>query len=213
MQPKDTEIVRLIGSPRTCLVRESDGEDGHFDMLAPGVGFFDMPPAAGTYLMPGSFVGYLTIMRRYFHLLMPEGHHGVVTKLHVADRKQRVEYGQALFTVSSKAEVGLTTEFREMEADEGRGDDGIPEGMFGVRSPTDGIFYRRANPQSPAYVEEGAIVEQGTVLALVEVMKCFNPILYPGEPEFPARARIVRAVLEDAAEVKHGSVIFVVEPA
>jgi hypothetical protein len=39
-----------------------------------------------------------------------------------------------------------------------------------------------------------------------------NPILYPGEPEFPARARIVRALAEDTTEVKHGSVIFVVEP-
>ena len=213
MQPKDTEIVRLIGDPRTCLVRESGDKEGHFDILAPGVGLFDMPPATGTYLTPGSFVGYLTVMRRYFHLLMPEGHHGVVTRLHVADRKQRVEYGQALFTVSAKAEAGLTTEFMKIEADTGKSDEGIPEGMFGVRSPTDGIFYRRANPQSPADVEEGAVVEQGAVLALVEVMKCFNPILYPGEPEFPPRARVVRATAEDATEVKHGSVIFVVEPA
>jgi acetyl-CoA carboxylase biotin carboxyl carrier protein len=213
MQPKDTEIVRLIGGPKTCLVRESGGKDGHFDILAPGVGLFDMPPAAGTFLMPGSFVGYLTVMRRYFHLLMPDGHHGVVTRLHVADRKERVEYGQALFTVSAKAEAGLTTELEKIEADAGRADDGIPEGMFGVRSPTDGIFYRRANPQSPPYVEDGALVEQGSVLALVEVMKCFNPILYPGEPEFPPRARIVRAMAGDATEVKHGAVIFVVDAA
>jgi acetyl-CoA carboxylase biotin carboxyl carrier protein len=177
------------------------------------VGLFDLPPAAGTFLMPGSFVGYLTRMRRYYHLLMPEGHHGVVTQLHVSDRKQRVEYGQPLFTVSAKAEAGLTTEFEKIEANTGKTDEGIPEGMFGVRSPTDGIFYRRANPQSPPYVEEGAVVEHGSVLALVEVMKCFNPILYPGEPEFPPRARIVRAVIKDATEVKHGSVIFVVEPA
>ncbi len=213
MQPKDTEIVRLIGDSKTCLVRESSDKDDHFDISAPGVGLFDIPPAVGTFLLPGSFVGYLTVMRRYFHLLMPEGHHGVVTRLHVADRKQRVEYGQALFTVSAKAEAGLTTEFRKIEADTSQADDGIPEGMFGVRSPTDGIFYRRANPQSPSYIEEGALVEQGSVMALVEVMKCFNPILYPGEPEFPPRARVVRAMTEDATEVKHGSVIFVVEAA
>ncbi len=213
MQPKDTGIVRLIGDPKTCLVRESGDKDGHFDVLAPGVGLFDMPPAAGTFLMPGSFVGYLTVMRRYFHLMMPEGRHGVVTRLHIADRKQRVEFGQALFTVSAKAEAGLATELKKMETDTGRADDAVPEGMFGVRSPTDGIFYRRAKPQSPPYVDEGALVEQGSILALVEVMKCFNPILYPGEPEFPSRARIVRATIEDATEVKHGAVIFVVEPA
>jgi biotin carboxyl carrier protein len=213
MEPKDTEIVRLIGEPKTCLVRDSGEKDGHFDILAPAIGLFDMPPAPGAFLMPGSFVGYLTVMRRYFHLMMPEGHHGVVTRLHITDRKHRVEYGQPLFTVSSKAETGLTMELERLEADTGHADEGIPEGMFGVRSPTDGIFYRRPSPQSPPYVEEGAVVEQGSVLALVEVMKCFNPIHYPGEPEFPPRARVVRATVEDTTEVKHGSVIFVVQPA
>jgi acetyl-CoA carboxylase biotin carboxyl carrier protein len=186
---------------------------GHFDVLAPGVGLFDMPPAVGTFLRPGSFVGYLTVIRKYFHLMMPEGHHGVVTHLHVQNRKQRVEYGQPLFTVSSEAEAGLATEFKMIEAEAGPSDEGIAEGMFAVKSPTDGIFYRRANPQSPSYVEEGAIVTQGTTLALVEVMKCFNPILYPGEPEFPAKAKIVKIANKDSAEVKHGQTLFIIEPA
>ena len=213
MQPRDTDMVRLIGEPGTCGVRESETLKGHFDVLSPGVGLFDMPPAVGTFLMPGSFVGYLTVIRKYFHLMIPEGHHGVVTHLHIESRKQRVEYGQPLFTVSSEAEAGLTTEFKMMEAESGPSDEGIPEGMFAVKSPTDGIFYRRANPQSPSYVEEGAIVTQGTTLALVEVMKCFNPILYPGEPEFPARGRIVKIANEDSTEVKHGLVLFIIEPA
>ena len=213
MQPKNTDMVRLMGEPRTCGVRESEALKGHFDVLSPGVGLFDMPPAVGTFLLPGSYVGYLTIMRRYFHLLMPEGHHGVVTHLHVENRKQRVEYGQALFTVSSEAEAGLTTEFKMIEGETATAEEGIPEGMFGIRSPTDGIFYRRANPLSPSYAEEGVVVKQGTTLGLVEVMKCFNRILYPGEPEFPARAKIVKIAVEDSAEVKHGLLLFIVEPA
>jgi biotin carboxyl carrier protein len=211
MQPKDLDLVRLMGEAKTCIVRESQEVDGHFDVLSPTVGLYDMPPAVGTFVRPGSFVGYLTVIRRYFHLALPEGHHGVVTELHVTDRKQRVEYGQALFTVSPRAEAGLTSEFAKTEAEVGASDEEIPEGMFGVRSPTDGIFYRRPNPQSPAYVEEGSLVSHGTVLALVEVMKCFNPIVYAGEPEFPAQGRIRRVVPEDATEVKHGSVLCIVE--
>jgi len=213
MQPRDRDMVRMVGEARTCGARESESLKGHFDVLAPGVGFFDMPPAVGTFLMPGSFVGYLTVIRKYFHLMMPEAHHGVVTHLHIENRKQRVEYGEPLFTVSSEAEAGLATEFKMIETETGTEDEGIPEGMFGIKSPTDGIFYRRANPQSPSYVEEGTIVTRGTTLALVEVMKCFNPILYPGEPEFPPEARIVRIAVENSAEVKHGLVIFIVEPA
>jgi acetyl-CoA carboxylase biotin carboxyl carrier protein len=210
MAHREIDLVRLIGDPRTCMVRESDAGDGHFDILSPGVGFYDLPPAAGTYVTPGSFVGYLTVMRNYFHLLVPEGHHGVVTHLHASNRKQRVEYGQPLFTVSPRAETGLTTEFARIEGETRTAGEDIPEGMFGLRSPTDGIFYRRANPQSPAYVEEGAEVAHGEVLGLVEVMKCFNPIVYPGEPEFPARGRIERVIPKDASEVKHGTLLFII---
>jgi len=215
MAGRDTDLVRLVGEPRTCLVRESAKEKGVFEILAPAVGLFDLPPAAGTYVRPGSFVGYLTVMRRHYHLVVPEGHHGVVTDLFVSTRKQRVEYGQPLFAVSPQAIAGLAlgTWKREREGAAGASEQGVPEGMFGVKSPTDGIFYRRANPQSPHYVEEGGVVAHGAVLALVEVMKCFNPIIYPGEPEFPARGRIVRIAAKDSTEVKHGAVLFVVEPA
>jgi biotin carboxyl carrier protein len=211
MAQKDIELARLIGESRTCLVRECD-QKGFFEVLSPGIGFFDRPPAIGTFLRPGSPAGYLTILRRYYHLLIPEGHHGVVTDLYVTTRKQRVEYGQPLFKVSPEADITLDAKYESTEAEAQASDDGIPEGMFGVRSPTDGIFYRRAKPQSPPYVEAGAAVSQGTVLALVEVMKCFNPIVYPGEPEFPPHGKIARIVHDDAAEVKHGAVLFIVEP-
>jgi acetyl-CoA carboxylase biotin carboxyl carrier protein len=211
---KDTELVRLVGEPKTCLVRESDGGKAGYEVLSPAVGLFDLPPTVGTFLRPGSFAGYLTVMRRYFHLAIPEGHHGVVTHVHVTTRKQRVEYGQPLFTVSPEAAIAdaaLGAEKREGKA--AAADEGVPEGMFAVRSPTDGIFYRRANPQSPAYVEEGAVVSHGAVLALVEVMKCFNPIVYSGEPEFPPRGRVARIVARDMTEVKHGALLLVIEPA
>jgi len=213
MQSKDAEIVRLVGRPKTCIVKEGGGPDDSFDVLSPGIGLLDLPAAVGTFVTPGSFVGYLTVLRRYFHLVIPEGHHGVVTHLHVKTRKQPVEYGEPLFTVSPKAETGLSAEFVRAKGETETAEDGVPEGMFGVRSPTDGIFYRRANPQSPAYVEKDAQVSEGAVLGLVEVMKCFNPIVYPGEPEFPPQARIVRAIPQDATEVKHGDLLFIVEPA
>ena len=215
MPGKDRDLVRLVGEAKTCLVRESAKDKGVFEILAPAIGLFDAPPAVGTYVRPGSFVGYLTVLRRYYHLAVPEGHHGVVTDVFVSTRKQRVEYGQPLFAVSPQELAGLSLagEKRGQEAAAGTSEEGVPEGMFGVKSPTDGIFYRRANPQSPHYVEEGTIVTHGAVLALVEVMKCFNPIVYQGEPELPARGKIVRIAAKDSTEVKHGAVLFVVEPA
>jgi acetyl-CoA carboxylase biotin carboxyl carrier protein len=211
MSDTDSGMLRLAGEPRTCLVRECEGQKGRFDILSPGVGLFDLPPAVGTFLKPGSFVGYLTVLRRYFHLMLPENHHGVVTEHYIKTRKHRVEYGEPLFRVSPES-ASLADSVEDIaEAEERGASDDIPEGMFGLRSPTDGIFYRRANPQSPPYVEEGAEVVPGAVLGLVEVMKCFNPIVYPGEPEFPHIGRIVRIAAEDSTEVKHGTILFILE--
>jgi len=212
MRLGETHLVRLIGEPKTCLVRECGDGNGTFEILSPAVGLYDRPPAVGTFVQPGSFAGYLTILRRTYHLLIPEGHRGIVTGLQVSSRKERVEYGQALCRVSPETRTFLEAETARTEARESSPGEEIPEGMFGVRSPTDGIFYRQPNPQSPAYVEEGMTISQGAVLALVEVMKCFNPIVYPGEPEFPRQARVVRIALRDSSEVRHGALLFVVEP-
>jgi biotin carboxyl carrier protein len=210
---RDPDLARLVGQPKTCTVRESKEHKGVFEVLSPAIGLFDLPPTVGTFLKPGSFAGYLTVLRRYFHLAIPEGHHGVVTRVHVTTRKQCVEFGQPLFSVSPEALSDLTLAAEATGAAAAAADDGVPEGMFAVKSPTDGIFYRRANPQSPEYVKEGSNVSQGTVLALVEVMKCFNPIVYPGEPELPPQGRVVKVIPADMTEVKHGAVLFVVAPA
>lgn len=45
-----------------------------------------------------------------------------------------------------------------------------------VKSPMPGTFYRRADPESDPYVEEGAEVSAGDVVGLVEIMKSFHEI-------------------------------------
>jgi acetyl-CoA carboxylase biotin carboxyl carrier protein len=45
-----------------------------------------------------------------------------------------------------------------------------------VKSPMPGTFYRRPDPESAPYVEEGDAVEAGDTIGLVEVMKSFHEI-------------------------------------
>lgn len=45
-----------------------------------------------------------------------------------------------------------------------------------IRSPVPGVFYRRPDPASPPFVQEGDPVEPGTVVGLVEVMKQFTEL-------------------------------------
>jgi len=57
-----------------------------------------------------------------------------------------------------------------------------------VPSPFVGTFYRRPNPDSPAYVELNERVEKGQVLCIVEAMKLMNEI------ENDVRGRLVEVL-------------------
>lgn len=90
------------------------------------------------------------------------------------------------------------------------GEAAIPPGCHAVISPADGVFYRRPRPTEAPYVEIGARVRSGQTLALIEAMKCFSAIAYGG-PGLPEEAEIVEARAEDASEIRHGQILFVVK--
>ena len=81
-----------------------------------------------------------------------------------------------------------------------------------MRTPSQGVFYRRPSPDSPPYVDEGSPVVPGTILGVVEVMKCFNQITYGGA-EVPARGTVARILVADACEVGFGQALMLVKPA
>lgn len=45
-----------------------------------------------------------------------------------------------------------------------------------VKSPMPGTFFRRPDPESPYYIEEGDSISAGDTIGLVEVMKSFHEI-------------------------------------
>ena len=45
-----------------------------------------------------------------------------------------------------------------------------------IKAPMPGTFYRRPDPESETYVEEGSSVSAGDTIGLVEVMKSFHEI-------------------------------------
>ncbi len=71
-----------------------------------------------------------------------------------------------------------------------------------VTSPFVGTFYRKPNPDSPAYVSQGDRVEKGQVLCIVEAMKLMNEI------EADASGTIVGILVEDGVSVEYGQPLF-----
>lgn len=74
-----------------------------------------------------------------------------------------------------------------------------------INSPIVGTFYRKASPEAAAFVEVGAVVEQGQTVCLVEAMKLFNEI----EADF--KCKIVEILKNDAGPVEFGEPLFKVE--
>ena len=69
--------------------------------------------------------------------------------------------------------------------------------LLAVKAPLLGIFYRRSQPGVPPYVEEGSPVEEDTTVALIEVMKLFNPV------KAGVKGRIARICVENNALVEY----------
>jgi acetyl-CoA carboxylase biotin carboxyl carrier protein len=75
-----------------------------------------------------------------------------------------------------------------------------------VTSPFVGTFYRRPNPDSPAYVSLNEKIDKGAVLCIVEAMKLMNEI------EADVAGTIVGILVEDGAPVEYGQPLFRILP-
>ncbi|HEX5063438.1 MAG TPA: acetyl-CoA carboxylase biotin carboxyl carrier protein [Kofleriaceae bacterium] len=71
-----------------------------------------------------------------------------------------------------------------------------------VTSPFVGTFYRKPNPDSPAYVALNDKVEKGAVLCIVEAMKLMNEI------EADVTGTVIGILVEDGAPVEYGQPLF-----
>ena len=71
-----------------------------------------------------------------------------------------------------------------------------------VTSPFVGTFYRKPNPDSPAYVSMNEKVDKGQVLCIVEAMKLMNEI------EADVAGTVTGILVEDGAPVEYGQPLF-----
>lgn len=73
-----------------------------------------------------------------------------------------------------------------------------------IESPMIGVFYRSASPDSPAFVEEGDVIEIGQTVGLIEAMKVFSEI--PSE----VAGEVVSIPAENGKLVQQGEPLIVV---
>jgi acetyl-CoA carboxylase biotin carboxyl carrier protein len=80
------------------------------------------------------------------------------------------------------------------------------EGLLEVRAPLLGTFYRAPRPGAEPFVEVGSVVEEDTVVGIIETMKLMNSV--------PAgvRGRVVEICVANAEFAERDAVLMLVVP-
>lgn len=75
-----------------------------------------------------------------------------------------------------------------------------------IKAPMVGTFYRAPSPESPPYVDVGAVVNNDSVLCIVEAMKLMNEI------KAEMRGKVLKILVENGQPIEFGQPLFLVEP-
>ena len=75
-----------------------------------------------------------------------------------------------------------------------------------IKSPMVGTFYRRPAPDKASFVNVGDVVNENTVVCIIEAMKLFNEI------EAEVTGKIVKILVDDASPVEFEQPLFLVDP-
>jgi biotin carboxyl carrier protein len=180
-------------------------------VACPVVGMADGAPRAGVFLNPFDQIITMKILNQRYALRLPRDVHGRVTEVFIPNSYTPVAYGEAIARLDPRALSGSSAGESSAAGPGGGGDEAGSAGLITIKAPSEGIFYRRSSPDSPPYVDVGAEIITGSVLGLVEIMKCFNQITYGG-PGLPQRGKVEEILAEDAAEVQFGQVLFRIKP-
>ncbi|HEX8755723.1 MAG TPA: biotin/lipoyl-containing protein [Steroidobacteraceae bacterium] len=70
-----------------------------------------------------------------------------------------------------------------------------------ITAPLLGTFYRAPKPGAPPFVEVGSVVEQETIIGIIEVMKLMNTV------RAGTRGRVVVILAQDGALVEYGETL------
>lgn len=159
-------------------------------------------PKLGEVIGPGEICGELEVLGEHHALMVPRGARGAVTFL-ASDRgraKVAVGAGERIYVLDESA-GGVASAVAHAGV-ETRAESGL---VF--RAPLGGRYYARPTPNDPPFVTEGAEIQSGQTVALLEVMKTFNRVRFGG-PDLPERAKVLRVIPKDGDDVLTGDPLF-----
>ena len=177
--------------------RPGDGES--CALLATTVGVFAPAVREGELMSAGQVVGTIDVLGVLHELIVPPGVAGRVTERLGGGRSRvPVQYGDALFVISTASTEGITAPTSPVSDD--------ARAALSFVAPMSGRFYVRPSAAEPPFVATGDIVRRGQTVGLLEVMKTFNRLVYEGDA-LPDQAVVHEVVPKDGDDVVRGDVI------
>lgn len=182
-------------------------DDGGTPCLAsPEVGHFTCALARGAVVAAGESAGVLVALGRSFELVVPEGALGMVANDPPDLVRKPVGYRDVLYRLAPISGATISAAHKPPGAASSANE-------LLMRAPQSGRFYHRPAPSEPPFVTLGGVVADAQPIGMLEVMKTFSHVLYRASGTLPKRARLVRWIANDGADVKAGDALFEVERA
>ena len=177
--------------------------DAGLVLTSPEVGSFTCALAAGRVCTPGMDAGVIHTLGRATSLVVPAGVTGRVVSDPPELLHHPVGYGSVLYELAP-LRADVEEETAELESAE-------TGAQRAFACPHSGRFWHRAAPGDPPFVRAGDVLEEGQPVGLIEVMKTFGRVLYQPGRALPGRARVVRVLAADGADVSAGDPLIEVE--
>lgn len=165
---------------------------------APQVGRVSLFSQLPRLLTEGSVVGTVETLRTTYALQLPAGGPWTLRAREIDERDTGVGVGARLLELKVWEEGSIDAD-RDTQND----------GSENYASPMAGQFFLRPSPDKPPFIQVGDIIEPGTQLGLVEVMKFFYPLVFEGE----GRWKITEILAEDSTSLDAGDSVIRIERA
>ena len=121
-------------------------------------------------------------------------------------RREGSEPKQAVVTMSAPTMAIPTVSAAPLAAVEAAGAPAPTDsGKTNITAPMVGTFYQAASPEADAYVEVGDLVEEDTVVCIIEAMKVMNEI------KAEMTGKVVELLVNNGEAVEYGQPLFVID--
>jgi biotin carboxyl carrier protein len=181
------------------VVVHRDTDTGDLTLRVPAVGrLHPLAFSAGALLVPGAVIGTLSVLGQPMSLRLPPGDLPVLRFVAWnAEARRGAGFGTWIARVEEAAPPG-----QEGARSEGASDRATEDG-FVLPAPMEGQFYRSPSPDAPPFAVPGQRLAPGDTVGLVEVMKFFYPLAWPG----PGTVELVEMLAPDGRPIEAGAAV------